>query len=50
MGVLKVNYEPDLFGEFKKVCNKPMCDEHLYYGIDSTILNNKENETFIKTI
>ena len=50
MGVLNVNYEPDLFGKFKKVCNKLMCGEYLYYGIDSTILNNKENEIFIKTI
>lgn len=40
----------DMTGEFKKVCNKLMYREHLYYGINSTILNNKDNEIFIKTI
>lgn len=40
----------DLTGEFKRVCNKLMYHEHLYYGVDSTILNNKENEIFIQTI
>ena len=40
----------DMTGEFKKVGRTLVEREHLYFGMDSTILENKQAEIYIKTI
>lgn len=40
----------DMTDAFKKICNKLLYCEQLYYGIDSTILTHKENNIYIQSI